>query len=91
MQTRLGYGYTILTWSIVHTLLHYLVFYAGCPILWESTIQPLLVLKILDAGCIVLSAAFREAIGIITLLEVFDNMDLQCIVPLRKYSVVLWR
>ena len=47
----------------------FVVLYAGCPILWKSKIQSLTALSTTEAEYIALSAALREVIGIIHLLQ----------------------
>ena len=43
--------------------------YAGCPILWKSSMQKLVALSTTEAEYIALSSALREVIAIIDLLE----------------------
>ena len=46
----------------------YVIFYAGCPILWGSKMQPLVALSTTEAEYIALSSALREVIAIMNLL-----------------------
>ena len=46
----------------------YVIFYAGCPILWVSKMQPLTALSTTEAEYIALSLALREVITIMNLL-----------------------
>ena len=47
----------------------FVITYAGCPILWKSKIQSLTALSTTEAEYIALSAALRDVIGIIHLLQ----------------------
>ena len=46
----------------------YVIYYAGCPILWGSKMQPLVALSTTEAEYIALSSALREVIAIMNLI-----------------------
>lgn len=52
-----------------HSRTGFVIRYAGCPIVWKSTMQPLIALSTTEAEYIALSTALREVIAIINLLE----------------------
>ena len=47
--------------------------YAGCPLVWKSSIQSLIALSTTEAECIALSTALREVIAIIQLLKELEH------------------
>ena len=52
-----------------HSHTGFIISYAGCPILWKSKVQSLIVLSTTEAEYIALSPALREVIAIVHLLE----------------------
>ena len=52
-----------------HSLTGFIIMYAGCPIIWRSSMQKLVALSTTEAEYIELSSALREVIAIINLLE----------------------
>lgn len=52
-----------------HSRTGFVIMYAGCPIVWKSTMQSLVSLSSTEAEYIALSSALREVIGIINLLN----------------------
>lgn len=53
----------------VHFMTWFYIFYAGCPIPWNSKVQLFIVLGTTEAKCVALLSALRKVIGIIRLLD----------------------
>jgi len=47
----------------------FVIMYAGCPIIWKSTMQQLIPLSTTEAEYISLSSALREVISVVNLLD----------------------
>ena len=52
-----------------HSRTGYIIMYAGCPIAWKSSLQPLIALSTTEAEYIALSTALREVIAVMHLVE----------------------
>jgi hypothetical protein len=52
-----------------HSRTCYVIMYAGCPIIWGSTMQTLAALSTTEAEHIALSSALREVIAVINLMN----------------------
>lgn len=52
-----------------HSRTGFCIMYAGCPIIWKSSMQQIIALSTTEAEYIALSSALREVIGTIHLLE----------------------
>jgi hypothetical protein len=52
-----------------HSRTGYVIMYAGCPIIWASKMQPLIVLSTTEAEYIALSTSFCEVIAVVNLIN----------------------
>lgn len=66
-----------------HSRTGFVIYYAGCPILWKSKLQTITALSTTEAEYIALSSALREVLGIIHLLEDLhkNGLPIHCATP----------
>ena len=66
-----------------HSRTSFVIYYAGCPILWKSKLQTITALSTTEAEYIALSSALREVLGIIHLLEDLhkNGLPIHCATP----------
>ena len=69
-----------------HSRTGFVIYYAGCPILWKSKPQSITALSTTEAEYIALSSALREVIGIIHLLEDLnkEGLPIHCATPIVR-------
>eukprot|EP00957_Ditylum_brightwellii_P102075 7780494-Ditylum_brightwellii.AAC.1 len=66
----------------------YIIFYAGCPVLWSSRLQTEIALPTAEAEYIVLSTAMREVIPYTFLMEELAEMfPLYMLTPTVHFKV----
>lgn len=67
-----------------HSRTGYIIMYAGCPIAWKSSLQPLIALSTTEAEYIALSTALREVIGIMHLIKELQSRKFHMHSPTPK-------